>query len=120
METIKLPFVNDGKEFEIGKMPLGGMLALAKYRAEHPDRTKDELKKMPFDDRHIDQIKLMLAWTVKAKWNDLDVEELTRKMDLQMNLDELVSIGVKLLSINFGNADKKAAREPPTNEEEKK
>jgi hypothetical protein len=118
-EKISLPFVNSGKEFEIDKMPLGGMLALAKYRAEHPDRTKDELKQMPFDDRHIDQIKLMLAWTVKRKFNELDITKLVEKMDVDMELDEITQIGMTLLKVNFPDSGAKEKRIPETKEDQK-
>ena len=113
---IKLSFINEGKEFELVKLPVGGTLALSKYRSDNPDYTKDEMKKKLFDDRQIQQLKILIAWSVKNKFDKLDVDDIMQQMDAHCDLSEIVKIGNLVMKQNFPEGDK---RDRPKDEEEK-
>ena len=119
MTEIKLPFINGGKEFELPKLPVGGTLALAKYRSEFPDYTAEEAKKMLFDDRQIQQLKILVAWSIKNRFEDLDVGWIMDKMDAHCDLKEIVELGSKVMKQNFPEGEG-SKRDRPKDEAEKK
>jgi hypothetical protein len=116
MTKTKIPFLNDGKEFELQKLNLGGREALLKFRAENPEPTLKEVDKRVY---YLSQMKkLMVVWTLKRTFKDRSIEELTGLIDEEMSIEDFEDLSNKILELNFGKIDKVA--DPPKNETEKK